>query len=185
MWSVFCYLYILQHTATKIPIMYSQKRNWVASVPISTFMCLWATFFFPGSVHIFSCRRMADCGGNTIYKSLTDTWMWKLEMRPCISFSGNICFEFSVLCLWSAVHSMHLCTRLHWQMLCPTFSIKFVQLIICFLPFWWRDKHVQYVRGSFRFYSFQFLLNKILSLIVLKHIFNAGKGHDLHAFFYW
>ncbi len=25
--------------------------------------------------------------------------MWKLGLRPCSSFSGNICFEFSVLCL--------------------------------------------------------------------------------------
>ena len=37
-----------------------------------------------------------------IYKSLTDTWMWKLGLRPRSSFSGNICFEFAVLCLCSA-----------------------------------------------------------------------------------
>jgi hypothetical protein len=27
-----------------------------------------------------------------IYKSLTDTCMWKLGLWPCYSFSGNICF---------------------------------------------------------------------------------------------
>ncbi len=35
-----------------------------------------------------------------IYKSLTHTWMWKLGLWPRKrrnSFSGNICFEFSVL----------------------------------------------------------------------------------------
>ncbi len=36
-----------------------------------------------------------------IYKSLIDTWMWKLGMRSPNSFSGNICFEFLALCLCS------------------------------------------------------------------------------------
>jgi hypothetical protein len=36
-----------------------------------------------------------------IYKSLTDTCMWKLGRWPHNSFSGNICFEFSVLFLGS------------------------------------------------------------------------------------
>ncbi len=38
----------------------------------------------------------------TVYKLLTETIMWKLGLWwPRSSFSGNICFEFSVLCLCS------------------------------------------------------------------------------------
>ncbi len=40
-----------------------------------------------------------------IYKSLTDTWMWKLGLWSRNSFSGNICFEFSILVPWSAGQS--------------------------------------------------------------------------------
>ncbi len=90
------------HTATKIPFLYSQKRNCAASVTISTCMCLWAIYVFPGLVRIFSCSRK---GKSTlgIYKSLTDNWKWKLGLKPRNFFSGNICLEFLVLCLCSAV----------------------------------------------------------------------------------
>ncbi len=50
---------------------------------------------------LFCCRKI--CGPFLgIYKSLTDTWMWELGLWPRNSFSGNICFEFSGLCLCSA-----------------------------------------------------------------------------------
>ena len=65
-----------------------------------TFMCLWAIYIFPGSVHIFSCSRISRPIVE-IYKSLTDTWIWKLGLRQRNSFSGNICFKFLVLWLCS------------------------------------------------------------------------------------
>ncbi len=69
-------------TIPKIQNIYFQKRNCAASVPISTFICLW-------SVHIFFCSRRPTRPILGIYKSLTDTWMWKLGLRPCNSFSRN------------------------------------------------------------------------------------------------
>ncbi len=51
--------------------------------------------------HISCSRRGRSIVG--IYKSLTDTWMWKLWLWLRHSFSGNICFKFSVLVLCRVV----------------------------------------------------------------------------------
>ncbi len=49
----------------------------------------------------FSCSRIRRSIVG-IYKSLTDTWMWKLGLWLRNSFSENICFEFTLLVLCSA-----------------------------------------------------------------------------------
>ncbi len=48
-----------------------------------------------------------------IYNSLTDTWMWKLGLRPRYSFSRNICFKFSAFCLCSVCLSLQMKGR--WE----------------------------------------------------------------------
>ncbi len=102
-------------------------------MPISTLMCLWAICILPGSVHIFSCSRIGRPMVG-IYESLLDKWIRKLGLRPRDSFSGNICFEFSVLCLCSA--------HLELQLVCPVVQyepslpeITFLKLlnVICLL----------------------------------------------------
>jgi hypothetical protein len=52
------------------------------------------------SLHISSSRTGRPIVG--LYNSLTDTWLWKLGLRPRYFFSGNICYKFSAFCLCSA-----------------------------------------------------------------------------------
>ncbi len=46
-------------TAKKIPFMYSFSGNSAASVPISTFICLWRMYIFPRLIHLFEVRQSA------------------------------------------------------------------------------------------------------------------------------
>ncbi len=81
------------HCKDKMPKIlnkYSQKKNIGASVPISTFMCLWANYIFPRWVCLFCWRKYVRRLILGIYKSLKDTWMWKLGVRPRYSQKRNI-----------------------------------------------------------------------------------------------
>jgi hypothetical protein len=75
-------------TIPKIRNKFSQKKKCAASVPMFTFMCLWAICIFPWSVCLFCCRKICRLILG-IYKSFTDTWMWKLGLRPRNSQKRN------------------------------------------------------------------------------------------------
>ncbi len=67
-------------TVPKFRVMYSQKWNCADSFPVPIFMFLWVIYIFPGSISLFGCRKI-DKLILGIYKSPTDTWMWKLGDR--------------------------------------------------------------------------------------------------------
>jgi len=79
----------IKYTATKIPFMYSFSGNCAASVQISTFICLWAIYIFPGSVHIFPAAEKADQSWEYINRPQTHecrNWAEAAEFLFCEYF---------------------------------------------------------------------------------------------------
>jgi hypothetical protein len=87
-----------RNTIPKIWNNYSHKRKCSATVPISTFMCLWAIYILPGLVCLFCCRKICgpilekyinlshthDCGnwvwGRAIHKKGIHTWDFRCSV---------------------------------------------------------------------------------------------------------
>jgi hypothetical protein len=93
-----CKAAILQRTNTEIGNKYFQNENCSATVPISTFMCLWAIYTFPRSTFLFFCRKYVDRLFLEICKSIKDTWMWKLGLRLRNFRKRNKLIGFSLQC---------------------------------------------------------------------------------------
>jgi hypothetical protein len=55
-----CYKKKQMCTGWEVLFMYSFSGNCAASIPIFTFMCLWAIYIVPGLVHIFPPAEEAD-----------------------------------------------------------------------------------------------------------------------------
>ncbi len=76
------FLYFNPHCKDKMPKVwnkYSQEMNIRASVPISTFMCLWENYIFPRWVCLFCWRKYVDRSWEYINRSQTHecgNWGW-------------------------------------------------------------------------------------------------------------
>ncbi len=118
-------------TIPKIQNKYSQIRNYVASVPISTFIWLWAIYIFPRSVCLFCCRKICRSILG-IYKSLTDTWMWKLRLRPSKTFSGNTYVNGILVAVYYKSHPQMIQRELLAPILldCSMFNVHFGSKIL-------------------------------------------------------
>ncbi len=94
----------------KIQNKNSQKRTCAATVPISTFMYLWAIYILPQSICLFCCKKYVDRSREYINRSQTHecgNWDWGRAIpRKGIhkwDFRRSACFQLN--CYLKSLHN--------------------------------------------------------------------------------
>ncbi len=103
-WCVsYCFCSLQRHNTEKFLQNIPRKKLLGHSTNSYIRLFTWENYIFPRSVFHFCCRKI---GGPTmgIHRSLTDTWMWKLGLKPRNSFSENTKIEISLQCLNFSSH---------------------------------------------------------------------------------
>ncbi len=106
------------HTAMAIPFMYFFSGNCEASASISTFMCLWAIYIFPGLVHIFHPAEKADPLWEYIICSQTyecGNWDWDPDILFLGIFVSNFRRFVFVVQTWTIIMEQSLTASLDYH----------------------------------------------------------------------
>ncbi len=112
--------FMVRHTARKITFIYCFSGNFAASVPVSTFMCLWAIYIFPGSVHIFPSSRIGRRILEILYINLSQIY----ECRNWETERYNSVLEIRVSFLGIHKWGQTFISDFHWPFICSVHTKK-------------------------------------------------------------
>ncbi len=119
------------HCKDKIPKFRnkcSQKRNIGVSVPISTFMHLWAIYIFPRSVSLFCWRKYVERSWDYINRSQThECWNWGWGCAIPRKGIHKRDFRYSAL-------ELH-CILLSYTLYCTELPCTLLSFTASFFPF--------------------------------------------------
>jgi hypothetical protein len=147
----------------KIGNKYSKKGNCAATVPISTFMCLWAIYIFPRSKErkkerkivyflntalTFRLHRQANRHGRTILSIHNNLTKWPIGMYSAVP-RGSARIETQFGNLEMRMTTSYPLTGLNWLHVC----LYFPSLLLGILPslFWCRkyvDRSWEYINRT-------------------------------------